>query len=104
MSRVASSEGFMPFGAIGGVPPCLWRPLKIDAVFGLRCQNYLFPLYDGTGPHSDGRGDGRTGLRSWMVRTLASTYVLRPRYGTRVSLISRGCLKTTEGDEIQEDR
>ena len=26
----------MPFGAMGGVPPCLPRPLKSEVVFGLR--------------------------------------------------------------------
>jgi hypothetical protein len=36
MSRMASSDGVTPFGAIGGVPPCFRRPLKSEAVFGLR--------------------------------------------------------------------
>ena len=36
MSRIASSVGDTPFGAMGGVPPCFPRPLKIEAMFGLR--------------------------------------------------------------------
>jgi hypothetical protein len=89
ISLTASSKGITPFGVIGRVPPCFPRPLKIEAVLGLRftlritrgnpgVQN-LNPYPTSTNPYPWSRGKGLPRVQKLQPLPLPSVpYPLTP--------------------------